>query len=99
MGFYNVHEGDAPYLKFLADAYTMSDNYHQPKMGGTGTNHIMMGMVARSGSATAKAIRAILPQTTASIPPSPLLRHSGIPIRLAKSKPRPVAGEKTMIIK
>ena len=46
MGFYNVHEGDAPYLKFLADAYTMSDNYHQPKMGGTGTNHIMMGMGA-----------------------------------------------------
>ena len=46
MGFYSVHEGDAPYLKFLADAYTMSDNYHQPMMGGTGANHIMMGMGA-----------------------------------------------------
>jgi hypothetical protein len=46
MGFYNVHEGDAPYLKFLADTYTMSDNYHQPMMGGTGANHIMMGMGA-----------------------------------------------------
>jgi phospholipase C len=43
MGFYNVHDGDAPYLKHLADAYTMSDNYHQPLMGGTGANHIMMG--------------------------------------------------------
>ena len=43
MGFYNVHDGDAPYLKHLADAYTMSDNYHQPMMGGTGANHIMMG--------------------------------------------------------
>jgi len=43
MGFYNVQSGDAPYLKSLADAYTMSDNYHQPLMGGTGANHIMMG--------------------------------------------------------
>ena len=43
MGFYNVHEGDAPYLKRLADAYTMSDNYHQPMLGGTGANHIVMG--------------------------------------------------------
>jgi len=43
MGFYNVGNGDAPYLKFLADTYSMSDNYHQPLMGGTGANHIMMG--------------------------------------------------------
>ncbi len=43
MGFYNVQDGDAPYLKSLADAYRMSDNYHQPLMGGTGANHIMMG--------------------------------------------------------
>jgi phospholipase C len=43
MGFYNVHNGDAPYLKQLADAYTMSDNYHQPVLGGTGANHVMIG--------------------------------------------------------
>ena len=43
MGFYNVQQGDAPYLKFLADNYSMSDNYHQAVMGGTGANHIMMG--------------------------------------------------------
>jgi phospholipase C len=43
MGFYNVLNGDAPYLKFLADKYAMSDNYHQAVMGGTGANHIMMG--------------------------------------------------------
>jgi phospholipase C len=43
MGFYNVLEGDAPYLKYLADTYAMSDNYHQAVMGGTGANHIMMG--------------------------------------------------------
>ncbi len=43
MGFYNMQQGDAPYLKFLADHYAMSDNFHQPVMGGTGANHIMLG--------------------------------------------------------
>ena len=43
MGFYNVQQGDAPYLKYLADNYAMSDNYHQAVMGGTGANHIMLG--------------------------------------------------------
>ena len=43
MFFFNVQAGDAPYLKSLADAYTMSDNYHQAVLGGTGANHIMMG--------------------------------------------------------
>jgi phospholipase C len=43
MGFFNVQEGDAPYLKFLADHYSMSDNYHQAVKGGTGANHIMLG--------------------------------------------------------
>ena len=43
MGFYNMAEGDAPYLKELADTYTLSDNFHQSVMGGTGANHIMFG--------------------------------------------------------
>jgi phospholipase C len=43
MGFYNVQQGDAPYLKRLADTYAMSDNYHQAVNGGTGANHIMLG--------------------------------------------------------
>jgi len=43
MGFYNVLQGDAPYMKFLADHYAMSDNYHQPVMGGTGANSVMLG--------------------------------------------------------
>ncbi len=43
MAFYNVQEGDAPYLKYLADHYAMSDNYHQGVVGGTGANHIMLG--------------------------------------------------------
>jgi phospholipase C len=43
MGFYNMLEGDAPYTKFLADNYTVADNYHQPVAGGTGANSIMLG--------------------------------------------------------
>src|SRR5690348_2844547 len=43
MGFYNVLQGDAPYLKSLADNYAMSDNFHQSVMGGTGANHVMLG--------------------------------------------------------
>jgi phospholipase C len=43
MAFYNVAQGDAPYLKQLADDYTISDNFHQSVMGGTGANHIMFG--------------------------------------------------------
>ena len=43
MAFYNMQAGDVPYLKSLADQYSMSDNYHQAVMGGTGANHVMMG--------------------------------------------------------
>jgi phospholipase C len=43
MGFYNMQNGDAPYTKFLADNYTIADNYHQPVAGGTGANSIMLG--------------------------------------------------------
>jgi phospholipase C len=43
MGFYNVLQGDAPYLKELADNYAMSDNFHQSVEGGTGANHVMLG--------------------------------------------------------
>jgi phospholipase C len=42
MGFYNVQKGDAPYSKYLADNYAMSDNYHQPVMGGTGFDEIFL---------------------------------------------------------
>jgi phospholipase C len=43
MGFYNMLRGDAPYFKYLADHYAMSDNFHQSVMGGTGANHVMLG--------------------------------------------------------
>lgn len=43
MSFYNMAQGDVPVLKQLADEYSMSDNYHQAAMGGTGANHVMLG--------------------------------------------------------
>jgi phospholipase C len=43
MGFYNMSRGDAPLFKKLADEYTMSDNYHQPVMGGTAVQHTVLG--------------------------------------------------------
>jgi phospholipase C len=38
MGFYNMAAGDVPYFRQLADTYALSDNHHQPVMGGTGAN-------------------------------------------------------------
>lgn len=43
MSFYNMQAGDVPVLKALADQYSMSDNFHQSVMGGTGANHVMLG--------------------------------------------------------
>jgi acid phosphatase len=43
MGYYSMSAGDAPVLRFLADHYASSDNYHQAVMGGTGANHIALG--------------------------------------------------------
>jgi len=43
MAFYNMQNGDVPVLKQLADEYSMSDNFHQSFMGGTGANHFMLG--------------------------------------------------------
>jgi phospholipase C len=43
LGYYNVNTGDMRYFTELARQYTISDNYHQPVMGGTGANSIMIG--------------------------------------------------------
>ena len=43
MAFFNMQQGDAPLFKTLADQYTMSDNYHQPVMGGTGPDSVSLG--------------------------------------------------------
>src|SRR5262249_55704978 len=43
MAFFNMRNGDAPVFKSLADEFTMSDNYHQPVMGGTGPDSQPLG--------------------------------------------------------
>ena len=43
MAFFNMQNGDAPLFKFLADEYTISDNYHQPVLGGTGPDSQPLG--------------------------------------------------------
>ena len=42
MGFYNMNTGDAPFFKQMADNYSISDNYHQAIMGGTGANFLAL---------------------------------------------------------
>jgi len=70
MGFYNVQQGDVPVFKRLADEYTMSDNYHQPVMGGTAVQHTMLmtgDQIFWEGSSTIPAA----PPSTAVADPTP----------------------------
>jgi phospholipase C len=55
MGFYNVQQGDIPYLKGLADQYTILDNYHRPR-GAPVSTASTSASPTRSGTATAPAI-------------------------------------------
>ena len=43
MAFYNMQAGDAPFLKSLADRFTLADNYHQAIIGGSTANAIALG--------------------------------------------------------
>ena len=73
MAFFNVNSGDAPFLKSLADRFTLADNYHQAVMGGTGPNHIMLGtgdMVFFSDGAGHPLPPPPLPPQLAGLPPT-----------------------------
>ena len=61
MAFFNMRKGDAPVTKGLADQFTMSDNYHQPVMGGTGPDSIPLGFADQIffGDSTGKAATPI----------------------------------------
>lgn len=61
MGYYNMQQGDAPTLKFIASHYSMSDNYHQAIMGGTGANHIAIGTGFAAGYYNAQGQPAVPP--------------------------------------
>jgi len=83
LGFYNVQQGDVPYLKLLADSYAMSDNFHQSFQGGTGANHIMLGhgdalyFQDQNGNAVA--------------PPNPLSNPQGALSEIENPNPNPAA--------
>jgi len=83
MGFYNMLQGDAPYTKELADNYAMSDNYHQPVMGGTGANSIMLGF--------GDAIWFSDENGNALVPPHNQMTFLGGPVDEIEN-PNPVAG-------
>jgi phospholipase C len=68
MAFYNVAQGDAPYFKQLADDYTISDNFHQSVMGGTGANHIMFGFGDSIFYTNGKGAAAIPPKNEVENP-------------------------------
>jgi phospholipase C len=57
MGFYNMAAGDYSYFRSLAQKFAISDNYHQPVMGGTGPNSqfIMTGDVFYFTDSSGKA--------------------------------------------
>ena len=71
MAFYNMHNGDVPVLKALADEYAMSDNFHQSVMGGTGANHVMLG--------TGDAVFWSDGHGTPTIPPSHIANPDPLP--------------------
>jgi phospholipase C len=64
MAFFNMQNGDVPYFKFLADRYTMSDNYHQPVMGGTGPDSVPLGFADQVFFGDGKGNAATPPATS-----------------------------------
>ena len=73
MAFFNMNTGDAPFLKSLADRFTLADNYHQAVMGGTGANHIMLGtgdMIFFSDGAGNPLPPPSLPPSLFGLPPT-----------------------------
>ncbi len=70
MAFFNMQGGDAPLFKSLADAYTMSDNYHQPVMGGTGPDSLPLGFADQVFFSDGHG-NAVTPPATAIYNPEP----------------------------
>ncbi len=91
MFFFNVQAGDAPYLKSLADDYTMSDNYHQAVLGGTGANHIMLGSGDAIFFSNAAGNPAVPPNNPVdpAMPGTPLPGHSSALSEIENPNPQP----------
>ena len=89
--FLNMQEGDAPYLKFLADTYTMSDNYHQGVLGGTGANHIILGTGDAAWFSDGKGTPEVPPNNPVdpAAPGTPLPGHSSALSEIENPDPMP----------
>jgi phospholipase C len=73
MAFFNMQQGDVPLLKFLADEFAMSENYHQPVMGGTGPDSVPLGFADQVFFGDGKGNPATPPPATIYNPdPKPL---------------------------
>jgi phospholipase C len=70
MAFFNMQNGDAPITKRLADLYTISDNYHQPVMGGTGPDSVPLGFADQVFFSDSKG-NAIAPPANTIYNPDP----------------------------
>jgi phospholipase C len=92
MNFFNVQAGDAPYLKSLADTYTMSDNYHQAVLGGTGANHIMMGSGDAIWFSNGAGVPEVPPHNPVdpADPGNPLPGHSSALSEIENPDPQPM---------
>ena len=96
MGFYNVQNGDAPYFKYLADNYAMSDNFHQSVNGGTGANHIMLGHGDAIWFSDGKGNAAVPPHNVQVAPGTP---NAGIVDEIENPNPQtaPITGTQKMV--
>jgi len=101
MAFFNMQDGDAPFLKFLADEYTISDNYHQPVFGGTGRTARPWVLPIRCSSVMVVAIPQPRRRPTSIIPIRRLERSTFIPDKRSSSivptLPSPVSPQSRII--
>jgi Phosphoesterase family len=86
MGFYNVAAGDAPYFRELADNYALSDNHHQPVMGGTGANFqaLATGLPSPIGKRADRRSRRRTRSKTRARAPAPTIGTRSPAIRAAR---------------
>jgi phospholipase C len=71
MAFFNMQNNDVPFFKFLADEFTMSDNYHQPVMGGTWADSMPLGFADQIFFSDGKG-NAVTPPASTIYNPDPL---------------------------
>jgi phospholipase C len=70
MAFFNMQNGDVPLFKRLADEYSMSDNYHQPVLGGTGPDSVPLGFADQVFYSDSKG-NPVTPPATSIYNPNP----------------------------